>query len=209
MRYGPNRISLCSNSALRTVYGPRANVRKSSNFQVFLWFFNGWSSQTMIDTAKYHHASKRQALAHALGMITHDLVEESMLQSVRRFRKLLEDDCTQAPRSCKADWSSPKDLAVLAGRLSFDVMNQVCFGHSSDTLGKNDNRYMLGVISDGAQCLNTVRRYKLGPNCLLTTCRSAICRPCSTQALISCFFVTFFMDLSATELIVVSNANDA
>ncbi len=163
----------------------------------------------MIDTAKYHHAPKRHALARALGVVAVESMEEIMLQSVRTFCKLLADDCARDSGSCEADWSSPKDVAVLAGRLSFDVMNQVCFGHGSDTLEKAENRYMLGVLSDGAQYLNTVRRHESHSQLLLTACRSAICRPCSTPALISCFSETFSTGLSATKLTVAYKASDA
>lgn len=111
----------------------------------------------MIDTTKFQHASKRQVLARALGVVAVESMEESMLQSIRTFCRLLADDCVRQSGSREADWSSPQDVAVLAGRLSFDVMNQICFGHGSDTLEKEENRYMLGVLSDGAQYLNTVR----------------------------------------------------
>ena len=168
MRYGPNRVSICSNSALKMIYGPRANVQKSSNFNAFIWFFDGWSTQTMIDTAKYSHAQKRHVLAQALGEGALKAMEENVLQIVRQFSKLLKDQSQQDLDLHELDWSSSKDMATLASRLSFDVMNQVCFGHSSDTLEKEDDRYILDVLSDGVQCLNTVREYLNGPSYLLT-----------------------------------------
>jgi len=57
----------------------------------------------MIDTAKYHHAPKRQALARALGVVAVESMEEIMLQSVRTFCKLLADDCARDSGSCEAD----------------------------------------------------------------------------------------------------------
>ena len=163
----------------------------------------------MIDTEKYHHAQKRQALAQALGEVALKSMEEAILQSVRKFCRLLKDEGRRDSGVCEADWSSSKDVAVLAGHLSFDVMSQVCFGHRSDMLEKKDNRYILGLISDGAQCLNTVCRYKVGPGRSLTTYRLAICRPCFTRALTSCFFEIFFTDSVAIKRLVVANASDA
>lgn len=111
----------------------------------------------MIDTAKYGHAQKRYILAQALGEGALKAMEETILRSVRQFCKLLKDQSQQDLSLHEPDWSSSKDMAVLASRLSFDVMSQVCFGHRSNTLEKEDNRYILDVISDGVQCLNTVR----------------------------------------------------
>ena len=162
----------------------------------------------MIDTAKYGHAQKRHILAQALGEGALRAMEENILEIVRRFSKLLKDQSQQNLDLHELDWSSSKDMAMLASRLSFDVMNQVCFGHSSNTLEKGDDRYILDVLSDGVQCLNTVREYLNGTTCLLTTIRLAICSLYSIQVLIKCFFGTFLMDSSGTKHIAVANATD-
>ena len=111
----------------------------------------------MIDTAKYGHARKRHILAQALGEGSLKAMEETILRSVRQFCKLLKDHSQQTLDLHEPDWGSSKDMAILSSRLSFDIMNQVCFEHSSNTLEKEDDRYIIDVLSDGVQCLNTVR----------------------------------------------------
>lgn len=51
----------------------------------------------MIDTAKYGHAQKRSVLAQALGEGALKAMEETILQSVRQFCKLLKDQSQQDP----------------------------------------------------------------------------------------------------------------
>ena len=163
----------------------------------------------MIDTAKYGHAQKRSVLAQALGEGALKAMEETILQSVRQFCKLLKDQSQQDLDIHGPDWSSSKDMTVLASRLSFDVMNQVCFGHRSDTLEKEDYRYILDVLSDGVQCLNTVREYLTGPFYLLTTTRLVICSPYSIHVLIRCCSGVFSTVSSSTKHSAVANATDA
>lgn len=159
MRYGPNRISINSNTALKTIYGSRANVQKSSNFLVFPRIFdNSWSTQTIIDTAQHNHAPKRKALAHALSEKSLAQVENSMLSSISKFCKLIKTEKQQDAKPPQETWSGARDLSEYTSYLSFDIMGQVCFGQSFDTLEKSENRYILNVLSDGAQCLNTVSK---------------------------------------------------
>lgn len=161
----------------------------------------------MIDTAKHGHAQKRSILAQALGEGALKAMEETILQSVRQFCKLLKDQSQQDVNLHEPGWSSSKDMAVLAGRLSFDVMNQVCFGHGSDTLEKEDDRYILDVISDGVQCLNTVRAtLDRPPSYSLTTSRSATCSPYSSRELINCYSAPSSTDSSDTKHSASTNA---
>lgn len=157
MRYGPNRISINSNTALKTIYGSRANVQKSSNFLVFPRIFdNGWSTQTIIDTAQHSHGPKRKVLAHALSENSLAQVENNMLSSISKFCELIKNEKQQDAKRSQETWSAARDVSEYSSYLSFDIMGQVCFGKSFDTLEKSENRYILHVISDDAQCLNTV-----------------------------------------------------
>lgn len=159
MRYGPNRISINSNTALKTIYGSRANVQKSSNFLVFPRIFdNGWSTQTIIDTAKHNHAPKRKVVAYALSENSLAQVESSMLSSINKFCELIKNEKRQDAKRSQETWSAARDVSEYASYLSFDIMGQICFGQSFDTLEKSENRDILHVISDGAQCLNTVSK---------------------------------------------------
>lgn len=91
-------------------------------------------------------------------------MEEDILGCVRKFCRLLKDEGQQDTSLGRAGWSSSQDIAVLAGHLSFDVMSQVCFGDMSNMLQRKDDRYILDVISNGAQALNTVCNKTIGPD---------------------------------------------
>ena len=125
---------------------------------VFPRFFKSWSTQTIIDTAQYRHAQKRKVLAYALSESSLEQVENSMLNSISRFCKLLHDEKQQDSKRPQEPWSAARNLKEYTNYLSFDIMGQVCFGRSFDMLEKSENRYILNVLSDGAQCLNTVSK---------------------------------------------------
>ena len=110
----------------------------------------------MIDTKKHNHAEKRKVLAQALSETSLKSIEENTLSIVNRFCQLLIGEGQQYGQPSRTDWTSSVDIGLLYRYLSFDVMGQVCFGHTFDMLAKADNRYMLDVISNGALCLNTV-----------------------------------------------------
>ena len=81
-----------------------------------------------------------------------------MLSSISKFCKLIRNEKQQDAERPQETWSAARDLSEYTSYLSFDIMGQVCFGRSFDTLEKSDNRYILNVLSDGAQCLNTVSK---------------------------------------------------
>lgn len=149
VRYGPNRVSINSVTALKTIYNPKANCRKSSLFAVFPRFFNSWSTQTIIETEKFQHVSKRRAISQALHGKAIKHIEEAVVRNLQKLCSLLADASGNG-------WSSPFNVAELTKYLSFDIMGEVCFGESFKMLDTTENRYIVNVLSDGAQCLNTV-----------------------------------------------------
>lgn len=131
------------------IYNPKANCRKSSHFAVFPHFFHSWSTQTIIDTEKYHHNQKRRAISQALhGTATKD-IDSSMLRNIDKF-------CSNLTKKGDSEWSPAVNFADVTSYLSFDIMGEVCFGRSFKMMEHEENRYILQVISDGAQALNTV-----------------------------------------------------
>lgn len=79
-------------------------------------------------------------------------MEQVILENIWKFcAQLIHFDNNQ-----EDEWSKAVDVAHLANHLSFDIMGTVCFGKSFEMLENPANRYILDVLSDGAQCLNTV-----------------------------------------------------
>jgi hypothetical protein len=150
VRYGPNRVSINSATALHAIYNPKANCRKSSHFAVFPKFFHSWSTQTIIDTEKHHHSQKRRAISQALHGSAAKDIERSMSRNIDKFCSNL------AKEGNNIQWSPALNFADVTSYLSFDIMGEVCFGRTFDMISQEENRYILQVISDGAQALNTV-----------------------------------------------------
>ena len=80
-------------------------------------------------------------------------MEGAILNNFKCFCDQLAIPTLDAPQK---GWSQPKDMAQLMGYLTFDVMGDICFGRNFETLISTQNRDLIGVISDGAQGLNTV-----------------------------------------------------
>ena len=102
----------------------------------------------MIDTGKYHHAPKRQALAQALGDAPLKSMEENIIGSIQEFCGLLTH--REEANMREAHWGPPKDLAMLAGYLSFDVMSHVALAKDPTCWGKK-------TIDICCQCLPQAR----------------------------------------------------
>ncbi|KAF4634838.1 hypothetical protein G7Y89_g3252 [Cudoniella acicularis] len=150
VRYGPNRVSINSATALKTIYSPKANCRKSSHFDVFPRFFHSWSTQTIIDTENFSHAQKRRVISQALhGIETKKVIEDSLSKYADKFCSIIRNDCNGTT------WSSAVNISKVTSCMSFDIMGEVCFGHTFEMLETDKNRYILEVVSNGAQCLNT------------------------------------------------------
>jgi cytochrome P450 len=155
VRYGPNRVSINSATALKTIYNPKANCRKSSHFAVFPRFFHSWSTQTIIDTETYNHSQKRRVISQALHGEALNGFEGSINSNLDKL-------CATLINGDGSNWSPAFNMSEIMSYLSFDIMGDVCFGRSFGMIEHPENRYIIQVVSDGAQCLNTVSYFRLG-----------------------------------------------
>ncbi|KAI9842226.1 MAG: hypothetical protein M1837_007371 [Sclerophora amabilis] len=162
VRFGPNRLSVNSNTALKTIYGANANVQKSTFYNVFTHFFKTSSTQTLVDKVK--HGRKRRVLSYALSDRALKAMEEAVLQNVRTFCGYLRADkntkdvnsVSSTAHHTGGGWAPAKNMANWAGYLSFDTMGDICFGRSYGMMNGDENRYIIDVLADGAQGLNIV-----------------------------------------------------
>ena len=143
-----------SAAALQAVYGANANTEKSSFYSVFNHFFSYPSTETVID--KSHHAIKRRLLSKALSETKMKSMETSLLANVDTCCSLLADAPLGNNEAEPPAWSQPKDVGKLMRRFGFDAMGDICFGRNLNTMESPKNRYLINVISDGAQGLNIV-----------------------------------------------------
>ena len=156
VRYGPNRLSINTNTALKEIYGVKANVKKSQFYSPWPLFFNTWSTQSMIEVEKYHHLQKRRILAQSLTATSLEAKEEIILSQVRTLCKSLIGEDSQ-PVSTNEKWSPVRDVKELISQAAFDIMGEVCFGHSFEMMSSSKNHYLFGIMKDGGRLLYMVR----------------------------------------------------
>ncbi|KAL8909086.1 MAG: hypothetical protein Q9207_000420 [Kuettlingeria erythrocarpa] len=139
VRFGPNRISINSATALRDIYSTGANVQKSSVYSSYKHFFSGIDmSMTTIDRKK--HAYKRRVNAQALTSAAIKSLEERILRNVRVFCDSLVEE------RLVMEWSSPKDMTRHVGWLVSDIMGDVTFSKNWDV--QRSDRYRK-FVEDG------------------------------------------------------------
>ena len=148
VRYGPNRISVNTNTGLREIYGFRANTHKSRNFyNVFIHFFHSDSTLTVIDPTE--HGKRRRILAQAVSGGAIQAMEDQILVKARLFCGSLQGN---------AGWSSARNISTSVRYLTFDILSDIALGRSFDMLTSETHRHIIGVLSDGVQGLNFVSR---------------------------------------------------
>jgi len=127
VRFGPNSLSINSNTALKAIYGHKVNVKKSQFYSVFPPTKDTFNTHSSID--KSSHARKRRVLSHAFSDNAIKSMEKYILGNVRTF-------CSQlAPKTLsEKGWGLPQNMADWCNYLTFDVMGDLCFGKAFEML---------------------------------------------------------------------------
>lgn len=142
-----------SNTALKTIYGHKANVRKSDFYTAFPANKNTFNVHSSVD--KTLHARKRRVLSHAFSDAAMKSMEKFVLDKIRIFCRVLP----QAPvdllkvqhaSSDSKDWSPPQNMAQMSDYLAFDVMGELAFGKSFDMMESPRNRFASTLVGNAA-----------------------------------------------------------
>ena len=148
VRYGPNSISINSNIALSEIYGFKANVRKAHFYSAFPAQKGAWSTHSAID--KSLHARKRRVLSQAFSESAMRGLQPHILGVIRTFTDVIGDIFTRAnsdsDKTATEEWSKPKDMGLYANYLSYDILGDICYGESFDTLESPENRFAVGLV---------------------------------------------------------------
>ena len=160
VRFGPNRVSFNSASSLKSIYGTKANTRKSDLYGCFPNFFNSFSTQTIVDEKAYHHAEKRKAVSSALHGDTAQNIEEAIFNNLETLCEILGDRPYNGGEIGRESWQEVNVSDVMA-HFSFDVMGEVCFGKNMGMQRQPEKRYIIPILSEGARGLNTVSHLAL------------------------------------------------
>jgi hypothetical protein len=152
VRYGPNSLSINTNTALKTIYGHKANVKKSQFYSVFPPTKDTFNTHSSID--KGSHARKRRVLSHAFSDSAIKSMEKYILANVRTFTsnlaaKPISNSWSETPAE-KGHWSVARNIADWCNYLTFDVMGDLCFGKAFEMLEHDTNRHVIDLIGNAA-----------------------------------------------------------
>jgi len=144
VRFGPNSVSINSNTALKDIYGFKANVRKAEFYDAFVHP----AANTHNARNKDLHARKRRVLSHAFSDGAIKEVERYILANIRTFCDSIGDLGRSAGEK---GWSAPKNMADWCNWLAMDILGDLCFGKAFHMLDRPDNRYAVNLVSTAAQ----------------------------------------------------------
>ena len=147
MQHCPNRISVNSASALEPIYGFKANTQKSSFYKVFSAFFKIPASMTTIN--KKEHRFQRRIVSQALTAAAIKSMEIYIIDGVQTFCKNLSNESSASTEVALQGWSSPQNMFDSFGRLTFDIIGDLCFGHKWNVMNSSRNRKFVETIPDG------------------------------------------------------------
>ena len=151
VRYGPNRISINSNTALRDIYSVNANVRKSQAYATFKHFF-GEVDMSMTTIDKKKHAFKRRVNVQALTPTAIKASEEMILENIRYF-------CDVCIGAGTIEWTTPKDMTELLCYLVSDIMGDITFSRNWNVQRDPQNRDIVKGLPDGVAGIHLVGTY--------------------------------------------------
>src|ERR1700761_6762561 len=120
-----------TNTALKTIYGHKANVRKADFYTAFPANKHTFNVHSSIHKAA--HARKRRVLSHAFSDGAIKSMEKFILDKVRVFCSLLPETpfdllSVQQSGGESKGWSAAKNVGDLSDWLAFDIMGELAFG---------------------------------------------------------------------------------
>lgn len=135
-RYGPNRLSFNTSTALHTIYTPKANIRKSDFYKIL----NSPAGPSILAAIPNDmHARKKRVLSQAFSEKALRSIEEYMLLHTREFCEKLSSS------------PEPVNMSHWSTYLTGDVLGEVCFGQSFSMLKEKTNRRLIGLITRTAR----------------------------------------------------------
>ncbi|KAH7327080.1 cytochrome P450 [Rhexocercosporidium sp. MPI-PUGE-AT-0058] len=136
-RYGPNRLSFNTSSALHSIHGFKANVQKASFYTAFQTGIP--SSFSLID--KVRHGQRRRVIAHAFSERALKGVEDGFLKNIRTWCGRL--------RELGGNGGGGLDMSKWCTYLTFDVMGSLAFGRSFNMSTSPKNHYVPNLMRQG------------------------------------------------------------
>ncbi|OCK75144.1 cytochrome P450 [Lepidopterella palustris CBS 459.81] len=155
VRVGPNDLSINTVSGLKTIYGFRANVRKSDFYTAFPANKNTYNTHSSID--KTVHARKRRVLSHAFSDSAVKSLERYILANVRTACRILGERAHEGGNGgmtvgdgVEKKWTQGLNMANWCNWLVFDIMGDLVFGKAFGMLESPTNRFAVDLVGKAA-----------------------------------------------------------
>ncbi|PSN64191.1 cytochrome P450 [Corynespora cassiicola Philippines] len=149
VRTGPNTLSMDTASALKTIYGFRANVKKADFYTAFPASKATVNVHSSID--KMQHARKRRVMSHAFSDQAIKSLERYILANVRTACRLLgEKSQQQQEAGANEKWNTEWNVANWCNWLVFDIMGDLVFGKAFGMLESPTNRFAVDLVGNAA-----------------------------------------------------------
>ncbi|KAF2796452.1 cytochrome P450 [Melanomma pulvis-pyrius CBS 109.77] len=148
VRLGPNHLSINSATALKSIYGFRANVQKADFYEAFPANKSTVNVHSSID--KQQHARKRRVLSHAFSDQAIKSLEKYILANVRTACRMLGESGTKEEREGGNSWGGQWNVANWCNWLVFDIMGDLVFGKAFGMLESPVNRFAVDLVGNAA-----------------------------------------------------------
>lgn len=158
VRYGPNRMSFNSVTAVRGIYGAygtKAGLVKADYYTVVGHHFGTLNLVSIGDPIE--HTRKRRLMTPALTTTAVQGMEEHILKNARLLCEML-GSCgrkTSATGSL-GGWSPVVDFSEASNCFTFDVMADNIFGENLGMLTVKTNRWILPTLANAVKFLHIV-----------------------------------------------------
>ena len=135
-------------TALRDIYGFRANTQKARFYTVFSFVFKVPMIVTTVDAK--HHAFRRRILSQAVTTGAISEMEDTLLSKTRLFCQYL------LANQPSADGNTARNMTEWMAYLTSDIMGEITFSSDWDTMQNPKNRPILTLVSQGVAALTLV-----------------------------------------------------
>ena len=146
VRIAPNEICFNTDTAYNQIYGTKANTRKADFYR-----YTNVSNNAFSTIDKHEAAQKRRIMLKPFSERSLKDMEPLFVSNVDIFcdRLLNAEPNFNAPamKVDKGSWSAPRNMARWTDYLSYDILGDICYGRSFETLTSTKNHYSLEFIN--------------------------------------------------------------
>lgn len=138
VRFGPNDISLNSNTALPQLYLDKKSTKKSKFYTIFPSSANIFNMRD-----KQVHGRMKKILAQAFSEQALRGIQPYVFDEISLF-------CERMVAYTASDdnkWSIAMNVGRWTNYMTYDVLGSVCYGRSFRTLVEDSNRYIVDLIN--------------------------------------------------------------